>query len=226
MGFKDEFDADGYVRIDGAVAPDLLTDARRRMDAALAHHEPRGAVKLGDDPFCAPLIATPRLRAAFDALLGPGGWIEPEALEDLRIKFPAPQRLWWHVDVFERGPQTRDEDVLTWRVSPSSGGVGLLVLLLLSDVEPTDGATALRVGSHHAVARRVDAVGDQGLSLGELLELGIDADTAAAPVALAAGPAGAAFLCHPMLVHAALPHTGTSPSYWALPQVRRTANAR
>jgi hypothetical protein len=226
MGLKDEFDADGYVRIDGAVVPDLLTDARRRMNTALADHEPRGTVKLGDDPFSAPLIASPPLRAAFDVLLGPGGWIEPEALEDLRIKFPAPQRVWWHVDVFERGPQTKDEDVLTWRASPRSGGVGLLVLLLLSDVEPTDGATALRVGSYHAVARRVDAAGEEGLSLGELLDLGIDADTADAPVAIAAGPAGTAFLCHPMLVHAALPHTGASPSYWALPAIRRATSAR
>jgi hypothetical protein len=219
---KDAFDTQGYVRIDGAVAPDRIGDLRRRMDEALAGREVRPTVKLGDDAEAAPLIVTAPLRAAFDALLGPGRWFEPAVLEDLRVKFPsAPGPHWWHIDVFERGPETNDEDALTWRAGPRCGGVGLLVLLLLSDVGPADGATAMRAGSHRAVARRLETAGDGGLSLGELLGLGIDAETADAPVELAAGPAGTAFLCHPMLVHAALSHTGASPSYWALPTIRR-----
>ena len=218
---KDTFDAQGYVRIDGAIEPDRLTDLRRRMDEALAGCEAGPTVKLGDDAEAAPLIVTAPLRAAFDALLGPGRWREPEGLEDLRVKLPSsPGPYWWHIDVFERGLETQDEDALSWRASPRCGGVGLLALLLLSDVGPADGATAMRVGSHRAVARRLGAAGDGGLSLGELLDLGIDAETADAPVHLAAGPAGTAFLCHPMLVHAALSHTGEGPSYWALQAIR------
>jgi hypothetical protein len=179
-------------------------------------------VKLGDDAEGALLIATPPLRAAFDALLGPGRWAEPEVLEDLRVKFPGrPQPCWWHIDVFERGPQTVDEDLFSWRASSRCGGVGLLVVLLLSDAGPADSVTALRAGSHRAVARRLEAAGADGLSLGDLLALGIDEETAGAPVVMTTGDAGTAFLCHPMLVHAAMAHTGDAPSYWALPAIRR-----
>jgi hypothetical protein len=220
---KDQFDIHGYVRVDGAVAPDLVGPLRRRMAETASEREARSTVKLGDDAEAASLLTTAPLRAAFDALLGPGGWVEPPVLEDLRVKFPAArQRTWWHVDVFERGPQTTDDDLLSWRASSRSGGVGLLVLLLLSDVGETDAATALRSGSHRAVAKHLDAAGDDGLSLGALLELGIDEETADAPVVLTTGPAGTAFLCHPMLVHAALSHTGAAPSYWALPPIRLT----
>lgn len=218
---KDEFETHGYVRVDAVLVPDRLAVLRRRMDQAIAGLAPRLTMRLDDDVEAADLIATAPLRDAFDALLGPGRWTRPEALEDLRVKRPNPsQPVWWHIDVFERGPHTVDDDALTWRASPRCGGVGLLVLLLLSDVGPTDGATALRAGSHRAVARRLDAAGDDGLSLGELLDLGIDEDTADAPVVLTTGPAGTAFLCHPMLVHSALPHTGAAPSYWALPPIR------
>jgi hypothetical protein len=216
---KDAFDAQGFVRIDGVVRPDRLADLRRRMGEALAGRESRAIVKLGDDAEAAPLITAAPLRAAFDTLLGAGAWLEPAVLEDLRVKLPSHrQPLWWHIDVFEQGPLTTDDDLLSWRASRRCGGVGLLVLLLLSDVGPDDAATALRVGSHRAVARRLDAA--DSVSLGELLDLGIDAETADAPVVLTTGAAGTAFLCHPMIVHAALSHTGASPSYWALPAIR------
>lgn len=215
------FATDGYVRIERAVPLDLADSLRRRMAEAALTHAPRPTIKLGDDPQAAALLTSAPLQAAFDALLGPGAWIAPTALEDLRVKNPAPpQPPWWHIDVFERGPQTTDEDLLSWRASPRCGGVGLLVLLLLSDVTDTDAPTALRAGSHHAVARHLAATGDDGLALGDLLARGIAADTADAAVALTTGPAGAAYLCHPMLVHAALANTGDGPSYWALPAVR------
>jgi len=224
---KDRFDERGYVRIDDALAPEGIAGLRRRMDGALAAAGPHPVVKLGDDAEAASLLAGPPLRAAFDALLGPGGWIPPDVLEDVRIKRPAQDRPdWWHVDVFERGPQTQDEDLMSWRAGPGCGGVGLLVLLLLSEVGPADGATALRVGSHGAVAKRLDSAGDEGLSLGELLDLGIDAETAHLPVELTTGPAGTAFLCHPLLVHTALAHTGERPSYWALPPIRRAPSSQ
>jgi hypothetical protein len=225
MSLKDEFDAKGYVRIDGALSPVQLADLRHRMDEALAGREIRSTMKLGDDREAADLVTTAPLRAAFNALLGSGSWLEPLVLEDLRIKFPAPpEPLWWHIDVFEHGVQTSDEDVLSWRASPRCGGVGLLVLLLLSDVSRTDAATAMRVGSHRTVARYLDAAGEDGLSLGELLDSGIDVETADASIDLTIGSAGTAFLCHPMLVHAALPHTGASQSYWALPAIRLAEN--
>jgi hypothetical protein len=218
---KEEFDRCGYVRIDGAVDARLAAGLRDRMAEASRGRQAGPTVKLGDDAAGAPLIMSPPLRAAFDALLGSGRWVKPDVLEDLRVKFPGPPRPgWWHIDVFERGPLTVDEDLFSWRASPGCGGVGLLVLLLLSDVGPADCATALRAGSHRAVARRLKAAGAAGLSLGELLALGIDAGTADAPVSLTTGPAGTAFLCHPMLVHAAMPHTGDAPSYWALPVIR------
>jgi hypothetical protein len=221
MSIKDEFESSGCVRVDAGIALNLLAGLRRRMDEALTGVERSATVKLGDDAQAAPLIATAPLCAAFDGLLGPDRWIRPAALEDLRVKFPArAQPASWHVDVFEQGPQTRDDDVLTWRASTRCGGVGLLVLLLLSDVGPDDAATAIRLGSHRAVAKHLSAAGAAGLSLDELLGLGIDAETESAPIILTTGAAGTAFLCHPLLVHTAQANTGAAPSYWALPPIR------
>jgi len=91
-----------------------------------------------------------------------------------------------------------------------------LMLFLFSDVGDDDGPTRLRVGSHLDIARRLAPAGEAGLSLRELVADGIPA-TARRPEALATGPAGTVFLCHPLLVHAGQAHRGARPRFLAQP---------
>ena len=79
-----------------------------------------------------------------------------------------------------------------------------------------DAPTRIRVGSHRAIARQLAPAGDAGLTLGELARDGW-ASTAECDVALATGPAGTVYLCHPFLVHAAQPHRGERPRFMAQP---------
>jgi hypothetical protein len=90
------------------------------------------------------------------------------------------------------------------------------MLFLFSDVGEDDAPTRLRVGSHVDVARRLAPHGEEGLTLGELASTGFS-ESAHRPEALATGPAGTVFLCHPFLVHAGQPHRGSRPRFLAQP---------
>jgi hypothetical protein len=65
------------------------------------------------------------------------------------------------------------------------------------------------------VARLLAPAGADGLSFMELAAA-LPA-MAARPTALATGPAGTVYLCHPFLVHAAQPHRGNEPRFLAQP---------
>jgi hypothetical protein len=97
-----------------------------------------------------------------------------------------------------------------------SKGRALLMLFLFSDVGEDDAPTRIRAGSHRDIARRLAPAGDGGCSLGELATNGF-AESAHRPQALATGPAGTVYLCHPFLVHAAQPHRGSRPRFMAQP---------
>ncbi len=80
-----------------------------------------------------------------------------------------------------------------------------------------DAPTRLRIGSHRDVARALAPAGERGLSareIGRLVEEGLAAGCAEA---LATGPAGTVYLCHPFLVHAAQRHRGREPRFVAQP---------
>jgi hypothetical protein len=96
------------------------------------------------------------------------------------------------------------------------------MLFLFSDVGTDDAPTRIRVGSHIGLARVLAPAGEEGRSLGELATNGFD-ETAHCPEALATGPAGTVYLCHPFLVHAAQPHRGTRPRFIAQPPLLPTA---
>jgi hypothetical protein len=91
------------------------------------------------------------------------------------------------------------------------------MLFLFSDTAENDALTRIRVGSHLDVPSRLETVGEDGMSTGDLAATGLVEVTARLPQVLATGEAGDVYLCHPFLVHAAQPHLGTSPRFLAQP---------
>lgn len=209
----DQFVRDGFVRIDEAF-PRELADACRRilwLATGCAEDSPatwtRPVVRIGEIPhqLFRDAANTPRLHAAYDAIVGPGRWLPRGSLGTFPIRFPSsvdPGDCGWHIDV---SFGVEDEpDFLEWRANVSSKGRALLMLFLFSDVSDQDAPTRLRIGSHLDIARRLEPHGEGGLTLGELASTGF-AESSRRPEAVATGPAGTVYLCHPFLVHAAQP---------------------
>lgn len=219
----DRFIADGFVRIDDAFPTALADEARAVLwsEMGLRPDLPdqwtRPVVRLGmhAQPPLVEAANTPVLHAAFDQLVGPGGWRPCKAMGTFPVRFPSPDDpgdTGWHIDVSFGD----DPDFMQWRANVRSKGRCLLMLFLFSDVGEDDAPTRIRIGSHRAVARRLAPAGEAGVTLGELVadDFGGSGDCAQA---LAVGPAGTVYLCHPFLVHAAQPHRGTEPRFMAQP---------
>lgn len=218
------FVEDGYVRIDGAV-PQPLIDAALEVlwpDLGADPHDPatwnRPMVRLGhySGPAFREAANAPPLTEAYDQLVGPGHWLKPGGLGTFVARFPSPEDpgdTGWHIDV---SFGTEHPDFMQWRANIASKGRALLMLFLFTDVAPEDAPTRLRIGSHLDIARQLAPAGEAGLTLGQLAADGF-AGSADRPEALATGPAGTVYLCHPFLVHSAQPHVGTRPRIIAQP---------
>ncbi|MCP3139699.1 phytanoyl-CoA dioxygenase family protein [Pyxidicoccus xibeiensis] len=220
----DAFLRDGFVRVDNAFPRALADEARAILwaDTGCDPDDPatwtRPVIRLnqyGHPPFRA-AANTPVLHESFDQLVGPGRWQPRFVLGTFPVRFPSaedPGDAGWHVDVsfgYEH------PDFFEWRANVSSRGRALLMLFLFSDVGEDDAPTRIRVGSHVDIARQLAPAGEAGLTLRELAADGF-ARSAHRPEALATGPAGTVYLCHPFLVHAAQPHRGTRPRFMAQP---------
>jgi hypothetical protein len=215
---------DGFIRIDNAFSTDLAKQCRDELWAAigLSPEAPENwlqpVIRVGSK-FSPPFIAaanTPLLHRAYDQLAGEGRWLEPRGLGTFPIRFPSPQAPGddgWHVDMSFGDAHP---DFMEWRVNVKSRGRALLMLFLLSDVGATDAPTKIRKGSHVTIARELLPYGDAGATLRQLSANGY-ASTEDCQVELATGAAGAVYLCHPFLVHAAQPHRGQRPRFMAQP---------
>jgi len=223
------FITEGFVRIDNAFDPATAAAARDILwaEMGLSPNDPSGwtqpVIRLGmhaQPPFVA-AANTPRLHAAYDALVGEGRWIAPKAMGTFPVRFPSrddPGDAGWHVDV---SFGTDNPDFMQWRVNVVSRDRALLMLFLFSDISEKDAPTRIRAGSHLEIARQLMPHGEAGLTLGELAADGF-ASTANCEELLATGPAGTVYLCHPFLVHAAQPHRGTAPRFMAQPPLLPT----
>jgi hypothetical protein len=219
-----QFIRKGFVRLANAFPRDVAQAARAILwretgcDANNPLTWTRPVIRLGhysDAPFIE-AANTPRLKDAFDLLVGPGRWLPVANLGTFPIRFPSdqdPGDTGWHVDASFDYEQA---DFMQWRVNVASKGRALLMLFLFSDVGELDAPTRIRVGSHLDIARRLASAGEAGLTLGALVENGFN-DTAHCEEVLAVGDAGTVYLCHPFLVHAAQPHRGTQPRFMAQP---------
>jgi hypothetical protein len=233
-GQIDQFITQGFVRLNEAFSPNLAEEARTILwrdlpgDPDNPASWTRPVVRLGiysQPPFQA-AADTPRLRGAFDQLVGPGRWRPCRAMGTFPVRFPSPEDpddTGWHIDV---SFGTEAPDFLDWRANIVSRGRALLMLFLFSDVGEDDAPTRMRVGSHRDVARLMAPAGEAGLSLRQLVDCkfgqkdggkkdggregGRDEITAT-------GAAGTVWLCHPFLVHAAQANRGRLPRFMAQP---------
>lgn len=216
----ERFIEDGFIRLDHAF-PREIADAGRELlwrDTGCDPHDPatwtRPVIRLGDypqEPF-RQAVNMPLLRAAFDQLVGVGRWAPRSSLGSFPIRFPSPHDpgdTGWHADASFQGNDG------SWRLNFRSDGRALLMLFLFSDVEEDDAPTRIRVGSHLDAPKFLEAAGDAGLTYEELSErLDPNKDH---PIALATGEAGAVYLCHPFLIHAAQPVRSSRPRFLAQP---------
>lgn len=159
----DGFCEHGFVRIDDAF-PRELADACRRilwLATGCAEDAPstwtRPVVRVGEipNPLFREAANTERLRAAYDALVGPERWLPRGSLGTFPIRFPSqedPGDCGWHIDA--SFGMEGEPDFSKWRANVTSKGRALLMLFLFSDVGPDDAPTRLRVGSHLDIARR------------------------------------------------------------------------
>lgn len=220
----DEFVHRGFVRIDGAFSTATAETVREALLAASGcTAQPsswsRPVVRLGMFQ-AAPFVQAangPVLRRAFDTLVGPGRWKPCGSMGTFRIAFPSvveAEDAGWHVDASFGHDHP---DFLEWRVNVRSRGRALLMLFLFSDVDELHAPTRLRVGSHRDMARELAPAGEEGMTLRQLVATDFG-HSGESPIALATGPAGTVYLCHPLLVHAASPiHEGSEPRFLAQP---------
>ena len=214
------FIEDGFVRLDDAFPRSLADQGRALLwrdtgcDPEDAATWTRPVIRLGDypqQPFN-DAVNSPRLRQAFDELVGEGRWLPRGSLGTFPIRFPSredPGDDGWHVDASFAGPDGE------WRINVNSRGRALLMLFLFSDVSERDAPTRIRVGSHRDVARLLAPAGEDGF---EFMELARQLDaTAGCSVVTATGAAGTVYLCHPFLVHAAQRNVDGRPRFLAQP---------
>jgi hypothetical protein len=222
----ERFVQDGFLRIDEAFPRDLADACRRILWMASGCDEntpttwTRPVVRVGEvpNPLFREAANTPKLHAAFDALVGPERWLPRGSVGTFPIRFPSeedPGDCGWHVDM-SFGTEGQ-QNFLEWRINVRSKGRALLMLFLFSDVSETDAPTRLRVGSHFDIAQRLAPHGEEGLTLRELSTTGFSESSHRREV-LATGRAGTVYLCHPFLVHSAQPLTSArSPRFLGQP---------
>ncbi|MBO2461956.1 phytanoyl-CoA dioxygenase family protein [Actinomadura violacea] len=221
----DAFMADGFVRVPEAFPRELAAECRAVLwrdtgcDPDDRSTWTKPVIRLGGygtPPFRA-AANTPRLHAAYDAVVGKDAWQEPGGLGTFPIRFPsgeAPGDDGWHIDASFPGDDPND--FMGYRVNLASKGRALLMLFLFSDVGEDDAPTLIRTGSHLDVPPILEPAGDGGLSFMDIAGKAVPASEHR-PVALATGRAGDVYLCHPFLVHAAQPHHGTEVKFMAQP---------
>ena len=219
------FARDGYVRIAGAVAPDIVGECVLSIGAHLRARgvdledpatwtRPVVRIPCPEEPPFAAAGTSPALWQTYDVLLGPGRWVPRQGVGGtVPVRFPSdgdPGDAAWHID----GSYDVDGQ---WFVNLRSRWRGLLALFLFTDVGPDDAPTELIVGSHMDVPPLLVPFGDAGVAFDTG---GLPASTFQRPRVFANGSAGDVFLCHPFMVHRATwPHRGNLPRIIAQPEI-------
>jgi hypothetical protein len=223
----DEFCANGFVAIRGAVAPDVVRECVARIEDELRARgvdphdsttwtNPVVRFPCPDGPAFVAAGTSPALCDVYDALLGPGRWIKhPGVGGTVPVRLPSsrnPGDAGWHID------GSYDVDGQYW-VNIHSRGRGLLALFLFTDVGERDAPTEILVGSHLDVSRVLAPYGERGVFFGDVAR-SLPRSTYRRPRAYATGRAGDVYVCHPFIVHRATwPHRGSGPRMLAQPAV-------
>ena len=223
----DNFVANGFIAIRGAVAPAIVKACVASIEDELRAggvdpHDPhtwtRPVVRFPcpEGPAFAAAGTSPALCAVYDQLLGRERWTRRQGVGgQIPVRFPSttdPGDAGWHFDgSYDVGGQ--------WWVNVQSRGRALLALFLFTDVGVRDAPTEILVGSHLDVPRLLAAFGERGVFHGDVE---LQPSTFRRPSVLATGRAGDVYVCHPFLVHRATwPHLGTGPRMLAQPAIDR-----
>jgi hypothetical protein len=223
---RDRFLEDGFVLVEGAFDRVVADECCARVWEAVGRHargwsSPDHPVAwfdnfvhlqygFGDGPFAT--VATPRVRAALDDLLGAGRWTWNENFGWWPVLFPgfaadkSAGDLWWHVD--------SDDSYPTLRVPEKA----VVTLFYFSDVAIGDGGTAVLPGSHTEVARLLAEVEPTPLN-DEGVRPRMPVPATADQVVEVTGGAGDVLFAHPFLVHASNRNTGRRVRFACNPHV-------
>ncbi|HET6974707.1 MAG TPA: phytanoyl-CoA dioxygenase family protein [Pyrinomonadaceae bacterium] len=221
------FVADGFLVVRGAVAPEVVRECRSVIENELralsvdtndptTWTSPVVRIPCPDSPAFTAAGTSPELWRMYDALLGPGSWVQRQGVGGtIPVRFPSttdPGDAGWHID------GSYDVDGQYW-VNVHSRYRGLLALFLFSDISDDDAPTEIIVGSHLDIPRILAPYGERGVFFGDAVKE-IPAATFQRPRARATGNAGDVYICHPFLVHRATwPHRGVGPRMIAQPEV-------
>ncbi|MFE7333133.1 phytanoyl-CoA dioxygenase family protein [Streptomyces sp. NPDC057565] len=219
---------DGFVKLDGAVAPRVAADCARLLwretgcdpdDPSTWTQPVHWVGGMAQGPFAA-APNSPSLQHAYDLLVGTGRWEPRYSLGTFPLRFPheeEPDDAGWHIE-----GSYLPEGESWYFTNLRSQGRALLMLFLFSEVGEEDAPTRIRVGSHLDVPKVLEKYGEDGAS-GLTLAPDLVAASDRRPFALATGFPGDVFLCHPFLVHAAQPHHGVRPRFMAQPPLMPAA---
>src|SRR5437773_3139901 len=159
--FINDFVADGFFVVRGAVVPDVVRACRNAIENDLralsvdTHDpatwtEPVVRIPCPDGPAFAAAGTSPALWRMYDALLGTGRWVQRQGVGGtIPVRFPStkdPGDAGWHID------GSYDVEGKYW-VNVHSRYRGLLALFLFTDVGDDDAPTELIVGSHLDIPR-------------------------------------------------------------------------
>jgi len=225
--FINHFVTDGFLVARGAVAPDVVRACRDAIENELRAlsfdtHDPRTwtdpvvRIPCPDGPAFAAAGTSPALWRMYDALLGPGRWVQRQGVGGtIPVRFPSrkdPGDAGWHID------GSYDVDGKYW-LNVHSRYRGLLALFLFTEVDDDDAPTEIIVGSHLDIPRILAPYGEPGVFFGDAAEE-IPASTFQRPCTRATGNAGDVYICHPFIVHRATwPHRGVGPRMVAQPEI-------
>lgn len=228
----DTYRADGVVRVPDAVASadveSLAEVVWRRLRTRHGIHRDRPAswttghpAQLTSNTDELAQMASPRIRAVIDQLLGAGAWKEPPRWGLPLVTLPGFSSAWdvptsnWHIDI-----QASAEAPRVARV-----------FVLLTDIEPGGGATGFVTGSHR-LARDVAREAGRTLNSGDTRKAMISREpwfagllkrrpgedrvarytaTGAYRVGEMTGRAGDAWFMDPHMLHATTPNAATTP---------------
>ena len=221
----DNFIANGFLVVRGAVAPDIVRACVESIERELRARgvDPRDPLTWGkavvrfacpEGPAFVAAGTSPALCRVYDELVGPDRWIRRQGVGgQIPVRFPSktdPGDAGWHFD----GSYDVDGQ---WWANVQSRGRALLALFLFTDVGELDAPTEILVGSHLDVPRLLLPFGDRGVFHGDVK---LQRATFRRPSVRATGRAGDVWLCHPFLVHRATwPHLGTAPRMLAQPAI-------
>jgi hypothetical protein len=207
----DDFCADGFLMVRGAVAPDIVRACVDVIENELRARavnprdpatwtEPVVRFPCPEGPAFAAAGTSPALWEMYDAILGPGRWVQRRGVGGtLPVRFPStkdPGDAGWHID----GSYDVDGQ---WWVNVHSRHRGLLALFLFTDVTDADAPTEILVGSHLDVPRVLAPFGARGVFSGDVAG-DLPASTFQRPRARATWPhlgAGPRMVAQPEIAH-------------------------